>query len=205
MANSEKLALVAKQVANCQRCARLVGWRQQVAINKRAAFADWDYWARGVPGFGDPHARIVVVGLAPAAHGANRTGRMFTGDRSGEWLYRALHRAGLGNQPESQHVDDGLLLNNVFVTAPVKCAPPDNRPSVGERDNCNEYLVRELEVLQPAVLVALGSFGFQRIGSPLRHSTPAKIWSRGRSRNKAAELSYSVAITSASKILSPNG
>jgi uracil-DNA glycosylase family 4 len=131
-----------------------------VATEKRAAFRDETYWARPVPGFGDPAARIVVIGLAPAAHGANRTGRVFTGDRSGEWLFRALHRAGLANQPTSTRVDDGLRLWGTWVTAPVKCAPPDNRPLPAERDACARFLARELAVLEPTVVVCLGAFGF---------------------------------------------
>jgi uracil-DNA glycosylase len=159
---------VAADVVECRRCPRLVAWREEVATVKRAAFADEEYWGRAVPGFGDPQARIVVVGLAPAAHGANRTGRMFTGDRSGEWLYRALWRAGLANRPESHHVDDGLELHDVYVTAPVKCAPPANKPLPVERDTCAPFLTRELEVLDRCrVVVALGGFGFAAVAAHL--------------------------------------
>ena len=142
-------------------CPRLVEWREQVARDKRAAYRDEDYWGRPIPGFGDPGARIVVLGLAPAAHGANRTGRVFTGDRSGDWLFRAMHRAGLANQPQSVALDDGLRLTDAWVTAAVKCAPPGNRPLPVERDACAPFLVRELEALSSAVVVVcLGGFGF---------------------------------------------
>jgi uracil-DNA glycosylase family 4 len=143
-------------------CARLVSWREQVARERRAAFADQEYWGRPVPGFGDPEARVCVIGLAPAAHGGNRTGRVFTGDRSGDWLYAALWRAGFANQPTSVAVSDGLKLRGVYVTATVRCAPPANRPTTEERDKCVPYMCRELEVLDDLrVFVALGSFAYQ--------------------------------------------
>jgi uracil-DNA glycosylase family 4 len=138
-----------------------VAWREQVALEKRAAFRDEEYWGRPVPGFGDPAARVVVVGLAPAAHGANRTGRMFTGDRSGDWLYASLHRTGFANQPTSVSLDDGLRLDGAWITAPVRCAPPANKPTVEERDTCRPFLDRELALLDQAqVFVALGAFGY---------------------------------------------
>jgi uracil-DNA glycosylase family 4 len=157
----DSLALVEAEVVECRRCPRLVAWREEVAATRRAAFADEVYWGRPVPGFGDPAARLVVIGLAPAAHGANRTGRIFTGDRSGDWLYRALWRAGYASQPHSVSKDDGMVLDDVYITAPVKCAPPANKPLPSERDACAPWLDRELAVLdRAAVLVALGRFAF---------------------------------------------
>jgi uracil-DNA glycosylase family 4 len=140
----------------------LVAWREHVASEKRAAYRDEEYWGRPIPGFGDPDARIVVLGLAPAAHGANRTGRVFTGDRSGDWLFRAMYRAGLANQPESVSIDDGLELVGAWVTAAVKCAPPANKPLPEERDACAPFLEREFAALTAAtVVVCLGQFGYQ--------------------------------------------
>ncbi len=164
----ESLAEVRDEVVSCRRCPRLVEWREAVARDKRAAFREEDYWGRPVPGFGDPSARLVVVGLAPAAHGGNRTGRIFTGDRSGDWLFRALHRAGYANQPTSEHRDDGLELTGAYVTATVRCAPPGNKPSTEERDNCIPFLERELTLLSEwRVTVALGSFAYDSVGSLL--------------------------------------
>ena len=155
------LAAIERQVVTCRRCPRLVEWRETVAREKRAAFADQEYWGRPVPGFGDPAARLVIVGLAPAAHGANRTGRMFTGDRSGDFLYAALHRAGYANQPTSVARDDGLELRDCFIVAPVKCAPPANKPLPSERDACAPWLHAELGALTAArVLLCLGAFGW---------------------------------------------
>jgi uracil-DNA glycosylase family 4 len=152
-------------VVRCRACPRLVAWREQVAVEKRAAFRGEDYWARPVPGFGDDAAGIVVVGLAPAAHGGNRTGRMFTGDRSGDFLFAGLYRAGLANQPTALSRDDGLRLAGVRLLAPVKCAPPDNKPTPVERRTCAPWLARELELLGPTVrvLVALGGFGWKAL------------------------------------------
>jgi uracil-DNA glycosylase len=158
----DSLERLTADVVGCRACPRLVEWRELVAVEKRAAYRNDDYWGRPVPGFGDPAASIVVVGLAPAAHGANRTGRMFTGDRSGEWLYRALWRAGLASRPESVGRDDGLELTGAYITAPVRCAPPANKPTIDERDRCRPFLERELALLDQArVYVVLGQFGYQ--------------------------------------------
>jgi len=158
---ARELEALEAQICECRRCPRLVAWRERVAREKRAAFAGEEYWGRPVPGFGDAEATVVVLGLAPAAHGGNRTGRIFTGDRSGDWLFAALYRAGFANQPRSVARDDGLTLRGCFVTAAVRCAPPANRPTAEERDNCLPYLERELELLARArVLVCLGAFAW---------------------------------------------
>jgi len=159
---ADSLDLLEEEVTHCRACPRLVAWREQVAREKRAAFADWDYWGRPVPALGDPEATIAIVGLAPAAHGANRTGRMFTGDRSGDFLFAALHRTGFANQPTSVHRDDGLRLTGVWITAPVRCAPPANKPTPQERDTCRQWLDRELDLMpQLRVFIVLGSFGYE--------------------------------------------
>jgi len=157
----DSLVVLGTEIADCRRCARLVEWREQVAAERRAAYRDEVYWGRGVPGFGDPAARVVIVGLAPAAHGANRTGRMFTGDRSGEWLFRALWRAGLASRSESIDRDDGMVLTGAYITASVRCAPPQNKPMPAEVVACRPFLDRELALLPEArVFVALGRIGY---------------------------------------------
>ena len=149
------------EIVDCVRCPRLVAWREKVAREKRRAFQDWTYWGRPVPGFGDRRARLVILGLAPAAHGANRTGRMFTGDGSGDTLTKALHRAGFASQATSTRLEDGLVLSDAYLTAIVRCAPPGNLPTPQERANCREYLERELELLDSArVVLALGRMAF---------------------------------------------
>jgi uracil-DNA glycosylase len=158
------LAELTDEIVACRACPRLVAWREQVAAEKRAAFRDEEYWGKPVPGFGDPAARVVVVGLAPAAHGGNRTGRMFTGDRSGDWLYGALFRAGLANQPRSIHRGDGLRLTGAYVVAAVRCAPPGNHPTPIERDTCRPFLERELALLDESrVYLALGAFAYDAL------------------------------------------
>ena len=161
---SDSLPRVTADIVDCFKCPRLVAWREQVAVDKRAAFRDEEYWGRPVPGFGDPRASLLIVGLAPAAHGGNRTGRVFTGDRSGDWLYGALFRAGYANQPTSVRADDGLRLEGAYVAAAVRCAPPDNKPTPAERDTCLPYLRRELALLTDVrVIVVLGQFAYDVI------------------------------------------
>ncbi len=162
-------AKLTEEIVNCRKCPRLVWWREKVGQEKRAAFRDWAYWARPLPGFGDHGAKIMALGLAPAAHGGNRTGRIFTGDRSGDWLFAALHRARYANQPTSVSRDDGLRLGGAFVCAAVRCAPPGNRPTPEERDNCNPYLQRELALLYDLkVIIPLGRFAYDALAFALR-------------------------------------
>jgi uracil-DNA glycosylase len=175
MSAIDSLEAVAAEVVDCRNCPRLVEWREEVARVKRPAYRDWQYWGRPVPGFGDPEARLLVLGLAPAAHGGNRTGRVFTGDRSGDWLYRALYRAGFANQALSVNRDDGLRLRGSYVTAAARCAPPANRPTIEERDNCLPYLERELRLLEGVrVFVCLGSYAYDCLSRLLElHRRPA--------------------------------
>ena len=168
MTDRGALQLVEDEVVACRACPRLVAWREQVGREKRAAYRDEQYWARPVPGFGDPDAHLLIVGLAPAAHGANRTGRMFTGDRSGDFLYAALHRAGYANQPTSVHREDGLELRGAWISAPVRCAPPGNQPTPAERDTCRPFLERELALLDGVrVVLVLGGFAYQVMAAML--------------------------------------
>jgi uracil-DNA glycosylase family 4 len=172
-----------KEVIACRKCPRLVAWREEVARTKRKAYMDWDYWGKPVPGFGDSQARVLVVGLAPGAHGSNRTGRNFTGDASGKFLYPALYRAGFANQPESTFRDDGLMLTDMYITASGRCAPPGNKPTSEELDNCQPFLEREMELLHPKVIVALGRVAFDRV---------LRIYSKSERRPLAVDLNRTV-------------
>jgi uracil-DNA glycosylase len=165
---SDALAALTREIVECRACPRLVEWRERVAREKRPAFRDEAYWGRPLPGFGDPQARLLVVGLAPAAHGGNRTGRIFTGDRSGGWLFGSLYRTGYANQPTSVRRDDGLELRDAYIAAAVRCAPPANKPTPEERDRCRPYLIRELELLERVrVIVALGQFAYDAVARVL--------------------------------------
>jgi uracil-DNA glycosylase len=167
------LASVNSRLVECRACPRLVEWRERVASEKRASFVDHDYWGRPVPGFGDPNARVIVVGLAPAAHGANRTGRMFTGDRSGDFLFASLHRTGFANQPNSDSGGDGLTLSGIYITSMVKCAPPANKPTPQEQRTCAPWLEAELDALPlPGMIVALGALAYTRVV----RMTPSRGW-----------------------------
>ena len=163
MSNKTLLDQVNQEIVACRRCARLVEWREEVARVKRKAYRDHDYWGRGVPGFGDPDARVLVVGLAPGAHGSNRTGRVFTGDASGGFLFPALYRAGFANQPLAESRSDGLMLKDLYICAVAHCVPPANKPAPEELDNCQPYLERALEILKPKVIVCLGRIAFERV------------------------------------------
>jgi uracil-DNA glycosylase family 4 len=163
MTNKTKLEKLNEEIIQCRKCARLVEWREEVARVKRKAYRDEEYWGRGVPGFGDPQARVLVVGLAPGAHGSNRTGRVFTGDASGGFLFPALYRAGFANQPLAESRGDGLRLKDLYIAAVAHCVPPANKPLPQELDNCQPYLERTLEILQPKVIVCLGRIAFERV------------------------------------------
>lgn len=173
------LSLLQDEIIHCELCPRLREHCNRMAAVKRRAYREWDYWGKPVPAFGDPDARVLVLGLAPAAHGANRTGRMFTGDRSGDWLYRALHQTGFASQPTSTHREDGLVLRDLYITAAARCAPPENKPSPGELRNCRPYLERELDLLRNVrVVVALGKIAFDHYLDVLK--------SRGVIRSRSA-------------------
>jgi len=160
MTETPALHALNHEIVGCEKCPRLVRYREKVAREKRRAFRDWTYWGKPVPGFGDAQAQLLILGLAPAAHGGNRTGRMFTGDRSGDFLYAALHKAGFANQASSVHREDGLALKNAYISATCRCAPPDNKPLPKEILNCRSYLEREIEILRPKAILALGKIAW---------------------------------------------
>ena len=177
--SKDSTKLVAAEIIACCRCPRLVAWREEAAANPPARFRGEEYWGRPVPGFGDPQARLLLVGLAPAAHGGNRTGRVFTGDRSGDWLFRALHKAGFANQPTSVHKGDGLKLTRAYVTAACRCAPPDNKPLPEELANCRPFLLREIELLKNLrAILGLGKIGFDTAFDALRSLGKTSLKSR---------------------------
>ena len=177
MIPESQLEKLNKEIIVCRKCPRLVEWREEVARVKRKAYKDQEYWGKPVPGFGDPQARVLVVGLAPGAHGSNRTGRNFTGDASGGFLYPALHRAGFANQALAESRSDGLILKDLYITSSGRCAPPDNKPSPEELNTCQPFLERELEILKPKVIVCLGRIAFERI---LRiYSARNSVWKFG--------------------------
>jgi uracil-DNA glycosylase family 4 len=179
MNNQSKLEQLNEEIIQCRRCARLVEWREEVARVKRKAYRDQEYWGRAVPGFGDPNARVLVVGLAPGAHGSNRTGRVFTGDASGGFLFPALYRAGFANQPNAESRTDGLLLKDLYIAAVAHCAPPDNKPVPAELDNCQPYMERTLAILKPNVIVCLGRIAFDRLLKILSVRNPAWKFGHG--------------------------
>jgi len=170
LSKAKSLPLLDKEIIGCRKCPRLVQWREEVAVVKRKSYEDQTYWGKPVPGFGPSDARIVIVGLAPGAHGANRTGRIFTGDSSGDWLYKALHKVGLATMPTSTSAADGQKLLDTRITCAVRCAPPDNKPSTEEKSQCSDYLVKEIELLMPTArtFVALGSFAWSAVIKTLR-------------------------------------
>jgi uracil-DNA glycosylase len=204
-----ELAVLEREITECRKCPRLVRYREEVARTKRRAYRDWTYWGQPVPAFGDPNAELVIIGLAPAAHGANRTGRMFTGDRSGDFLYAQLHRAGFANQPYSKYADDGLVLKGALISAAVRCAPPDNKPSPEEIRNCSPYLEMELDLIQPHAILALGGIALntyldllKRKGS-FHRARPTRFRMGPVSRYLPDFRDYSPPITLASKTRRP--
>ena len=158
-----EIRLLEEEIINCRRCTRLVSWREEVARVKRKAFLDWNYWGKPVPGFGDPNAKVIAVGLAPGAHGSNRTGRMFTGDGSGEFLFPILNQTGFANQPDAVKLNDGLVLKDLFISAVCRCVPPGNKPARDEILACQDYLIKEIQLIKPKILVALGRIAFDRM------------------------------------------
>ncbi len=195
MTSTDQLAILEREVTNCRKCPRLVDYLANVARVKRRAYRDWSYWGRPVPAFGDPRARLVIIGLAPGAHGANRTGRMFTGDRSGDFLYEQLYRLGFANQPDSKRADDGLILKDALISAAIRCAPPGNKPLPSEIRNCLPYLEQELALIRPRAILALGSIALHTYldllkGQGLIASRAAYPFSHGASFELPGDLPH---------------
>ena len=189
LSSTNLLLKVRNQVVGCRRCPRLVEYREEIARKKRKEFLDWDYWGRPVPGFGDPNAAFLIVGLAPAAHGGNRTGRVFTGDRSGDFLYKAMYKTGFANQPTSRSTYDGLKLKHAYVTAAVKCAPPDNKPSTDETSNCSAYLGSEIDSLRDLrAILCLGQFAFNAVMKMIQNKYTLPKSSRTFGHGKVLKL-----------------
>ena len=189
LSSANLLLEVRNEVVDCRRCLRLVEYREEIARKRRKEFLDWDYWGRAVPGFGDPEASLLIVGLAPAAHGGNRTGRVFTGDRSGDFLYKALYKVGVANQSTSRRADDGLVLNGAYVTAAVKCAPPDNKPTTDEASSCAGYLSREIDSLKDLkIILCLGQFAFNAVIHMIQNKHDLKTRSAGFSHGRVLRL-----------------
>ncbi len=179
MPKTSPLQSLNEKIVACRKCPRLVKWREEIARAKRKAYREWEYWGKPVPGFGDPNARLLIVGLAPGAHGSNRTGRQFTGDASGGFLYPALHRAGFASQPHSVSRADGLTLRDAYITAAGRCAPPGNKPAPAELNACQPYLEREIQILQPKVMVCLGKVAFDRVLKILAARSPTRKFAHG--------------------------
>jgi len=175
----DEIRLLEEEIISCRKCPRLVSWREEVARVKRKAFLDWTYWGKPVPGFGDSKAKVIAVVLAPGAHGSNRTGRMFTGDGSGEFLYPALYQNGFANQPDAIHLNDGLVLKDLFITAVCRCVPPGNKPSRDEILACQDYLIREIYLINPKVIVALGRIAFDRLKFIFQGTAKAMTFAHG--------------------------
>ncbi len=195
LSSANLMLKVRNEVVDCRRCPRLVEYREEVARKKRREFLDWEYWGRPVPGFGDPNASLLIVGLAPAAHGGNRTGRVFTGDRSGDFLYNALYKTGLANQPMSRSTDDGLILRGAYVTAAVKCAPPENKPTIDETSNCSQYLAAEIDSLKDlGTILCLGQFAFNAVMRMIRNRYNLRRLSARFGHGKVLRLGYGIPV-----------
>jgi len=175
----DSLTKLNQEIISCRKCPRLVAWREEVARKKRKAYQDWKYWGKPVPGFGDPHARVLVVGLAPGAHGSNRTGRQFTGDGSGNFLFPALYRAGFASQPDAVSREDGLTLRDMYITASGRCVPPGNKPMPEELDNCQPYLEREIELIRPKVIVCLGRIAYEHVLKTMDDRPKTMVFAHG--------------------------